>query len=132
VEVHYKLAGLDPTSDKCTNDGAGTIVVAFVLTLPVAPSSAPAQVRQSTNGTGSAAIYGVTGNVVIIRNDGLGTNPPNSPSFPTTNPLSLATIPQLQGILLDQQTRGNLAPAIGAVGGSVFIEDTTQPKGKPK
>jgi len=133
VDIRYMLTGLDSGDHGCVSDGTGSIVVAFVLAQPVLFSSAPGtQIRQTTKGDRSPAIYGVTGNVTIIRNVGPGMPPPSQAPPPSINPLPLATVPALQGMLLDQKTRGTFSPAIAAVGGSVFIYDSSTGDSKKK
>ena len=76
----------------------------------------------------SPAIAGVTGSVTIIHNTAPGAPflSQAQPENPTS--LSLATIPALQGMLLDQKTQGALSPAIAAVGGRIFIYGSGLPK----
>jgi hypothetical protein len=133
VEVHYRIEGLDQDrSGKCASIGRATLTVAFLLAGPPASAkpadTAQTRISQSTRGDFSPAVAGVAGNLTIIRNAEPQSNVPSAsvtvtpPSAPLS-PLTLAMSPSMQGLLLDQRTRGNLSPALAAIGGSVLVVD---------
>jgi pimeloyl-ACP methyl ester carboxylesterase len=130
VDVRYHLVGLDmDPSGRCVVGGSGLLVAAFVV---AEPTPQPAlRVRQETNGDNSPAIYGVQGDVSVVHGAERGEAVPLKAAQPTkrtaTSRLGFATVPALQGMLIEQITEGTLSPAIASVGGSVTIQESALP-----
>jgi len=137
IKIRYKLVGLDSQPNgSCTADGKATLIVAFLITHTPRNGSggATARIYQRTSGDFAPAIAGVSGNVTIIKGaDAKGVlQALKSSSLAQPGMLSLATNSSLQGLLLKQNSRGELSPALAAIGGSVFILDASSPMIKPK